>query len=199
MVNSAVRVDPVACRVGPQRGGVGRSHHRRSDLEMPAAKPPALRLLNGRGPGLDSAGRKVTIVPSTRIAPTMPKGLPREAQAEWKRVVPLLDDLDVLAGALHRGTVIRYCRAWAEYVELIENIAANGRTEWATVRDSAGRETRKRVTRPECGFLRDIRAELHKLVAELGLSPATETKAYASASLTAKSVDPVPNPFAGQS
>ncbi|WP_315770193.1 phage terminase small subunit P27 family [Rhodococcoides kroppenstedtii] len=165
---------------------------------MPApAKPTALRLLNGRGPGLDAAGRKVTVVPSKRTAPAMPKNLPREAAAEWRRVVPLLDDLDVLAGYLHRGTLIRYVRAWAEYVELTADVAANGRTEWATVRDSAGRETRKRVTRPEVAFLKDIRAELHKLVAELGLSPATEAKAYASASLTAKSVDPVPNPFAG--
>ncbi|MCZ4559892.1 phage terminase small subunit P27 family [Rhodococcus sp. IEGM 1401] len=166
---------------------------------MPApSKPAPLRLLNGRGDGLDSAGRTVVSVPSDRVPPTMPRGLPREARAEWARVVPLLDDLGVLAGELHRGVVIRYVRAWADYVELTADVAEHGRTAVAKVRDSAGNETTKRVVRPEVKMLTDTRSELHRLTTELGLSPATEAKAYASAqSNKAKETDGVPNPFAG--
>lgn len=148
-------------------------------------KPTALKLIGGRGPGQDSAGRKVVSVPSAREAPPMPKGLPREAQAEWKRVVPLLDKLHVLAGDLHRGVLVRYCTAWAEFHELRADVATQGRTEWVTVRNSAGDETTKRVVRPEVKMLAEARAEVHRLTGELGLSPATEAKAYASAQTTA--------------
>ncbi|OZD39575.1 hypothetical protein CH264_28150 [Rhodococcus sp. 06-1477-1A] len=161
------------------------------------AKPTALKLIGGRGPGQDSAGRKVVSVPSAREAPPMPKGLPREAQAEWKRVVPLLDKLRVLAGDLHRGVLVRYCTAWAEFHELRADVATQGRTEWVTVRNSAGDETTKRVVRPEVKMLAEARAEVHRLTGELGLSPATEAKAYASAQTTAAMGDGgAVNPFA---
>lgn len=130
----------------------------------------------------------------------MPRGLAREAQAEWRRVVPLLDDLGILAGDLHRGVLVRYCTAWAEYVELTADVAKHGRTAVAKVRDSAGNETTKRVARPEVKFLADVRSEVHRLTAELGLSPATEAKAYASAQATKTKADDGsrfgPNPFA---
>lgn len=130
----------------------------------------------------------------------MPKGLPPEAQREWKRIVPLLDKLGVLAGDLHRGVLIRYVRAWAEFVELSADVTEHGRTAVAKVRDSAGNETTKRVPRPEVKFLADARAEVHRLTAELGLSPATEAKAYASAQATKAKTDDSrygSNPFAG--
>ncbi|WP_424806100.1 phage terminase small subunit P27 family [Rhodococcus sp. 27YEA15] len=166
---------------------------------MPGPKPANLKLIGGRGPGKDSSGRSVVTVPSERIAPLMPKGLPREAQAEWKRVVPLLDKLEVLAGDLHRGVLIRYVRAWAEYVELTADIAKHGRTAVAKVRDSAGNETTKRVPRPEVKFLADVRAEVNRLTADLGLSPATEAKAYASAQASRTPKDFGTNPFAAGS
>lgn len=171
--------------------------YRKALAHMPTPVPAKLKLLNGRGPGKDSAGRTVVTVPTERIAPQMPKGLPREAQAEWKRVVPLLDKLEILSGDIHRGVLIRYVRAWAEYVELTADIAKNGRTAVAKVRDSAGNETTKRVARPEVKFLADVRAEVHRLTGELGLSPATEAKAYASAQATRTPKDFGTNPFAG--
>ena len=62
-----------------------------------AKRPAALRLINGRSPGRDSGGRVVepppTFIPE---APEPPEWLIGEALAEWRRIVPGLESLDLL-------------------------------------------------------------------------------------------------------
>ncbi|MFI6583552.1 hypothetical protein [Embleya sp. NPDC050493] len=63
----------------------------------PAARPAALRLVEGRSPGRDSGGRPVAPHPAyTRPPPAAPIWLPCEAAAEWRRVVPELQRLKFL-------------------------------------------------------------------------------------------------------
>ena len=65
------------------------------------AQPAALKLIGGRGNGRDSGGRVVNPGPAfRRLPPKPPTWLSREAAAEWKRVVPGLQRLDLLHGAL---------------------------------------------------------------------------------------------------
>jgi phage terminase small subunit len=79
---------------------------------MPARKPRELFLLNGRGDGRDSAGRKVPVSPKfIRQAPQPPSWLSREAKAEWRRVTPQLERLD-LVNQEDRATLAAYCETW---------------------------------------------------------------------------------------
>ncbi|MEU1159001.1 phage terminase small subunit P27 family, partial [Streptomyces sp. NPDC005918] len=61
------------------------------------AQPAALKLISGRGNGTDSGGRKVNPGPAfRRIAPNPPSWMSPEAKAEWRRVTPGLQRLDIL-------------------------------------------------------------------------------------------------------
>jgi len=72
-------------------------------------QPAALRLLNGRGPGKDSAGRTVNTGPAfVRRAPDPPSWLEGEALAEWQRIVPELERLRLLSGP-SRSSLTAYC------------------------------------------------------------------------------------------
>jgi P27 family predicted phage terminase small subunit len=48
-------------------------------------------------------------------APAAPTWLSTEAKAEWKRVVPELDELGILA-RVDRAVLAAYCDAWAKFV-----------------------------------------------------------------------------------
>ena len=47
----------------------------------------------------------------------MPRDLSPEAKAEWRRVVPEIEAMGLLA-TVDRAILIRYCTAWADWVEL---------------------------------------------------------------------------------
>lgn len=48
-------------------------------------------------------------------APRAPKELTGEARAEWRRIVPELEAVGLLAN-VDRGVLIRYCVAWQEWM-----------------------------------------------------------------------------------
>src|SRR5688572_7060759 len=58
--------------------------------------------------------------------PTMPVGLRPEAQREWRRIVPILEQLGILT-SLDRAVLVRYVTAWADWVELDGLIAQTSR------------------------------------------------------------------------
>ena len=49
--------------------------------------------------------------------PSLPRALPEEGKAEWRRVVPQLEEIGLLA-TIDRGVLIRYCQAWADWVRV---------------------------------------------------------------------------------
>lgn len=61
-----------------------------------------------------------------KARPPMPRTLPAEAKAEWRRVVPELESIGLLA-TIDRGVLIRYCVAWADWVELHGLIQQSGK------------------------------------------------------------------------
>ncbi|MGK5529351.1 phage terminase small subunit P27 family [Streptomyces sp. URMC 129] len=77
----------------------------------PIAQPDNVRALRGN-PGGRPAPNRVTATPG---APSAPAWLDREAKAEWRRVVPELDRLGVLA-KVDRGALATYCAAWSKFV-----------------------------------------------------------------------------------
>src|ERR1043165_7406112 len=93
---------------------------------MATAKPAALKLINGRGPGVDSGGRKVPETPAfKRLPPEAPDWLPDEARAEWARVVPELARLD-LVKPIDRASLTAYCLTWDRLVRAQKEIADDG-------------------------------------------------------------------------
>lgn len=134
---------------------------------MPAAKPAALKLLNGRGPGKDSAGRPVNPGPAfVRSAPDPPTWLSREAKAEWRRVVPELERLRLLS-RVTRSSLTAYCETWARFVEATRTIQREGLT--------AG-HGKIMHAHPAVGIANTAGAELRRWATEYGLTPASEQK-----------------------
>lgn len=79
----------------------------------PAPRPPALKLLNGRSEGRDSGGRKVPTPPAyKRLPPRKPTWLSSDASAEWDRVLPELERLEIVK-EMDGVSLANYCEAFA--------------------------------------------------------------------------------------
>jgi P27 family predicted phage terminase small subunit len=77
--------------------------------------PDNIRALRGN-PGGRPAPKRVTATPGV---PSAPSWMEREAKAEWRRIVPELDRLGVLA-KVDRAALTTYCSAWAKFVRAEE-------------------------------------------------------------------------------
>lgn len=136
---------------------------------MGSAQPAALKLVNGRGPGRDSGGRKVPETPGfKRLPPTAPEWLPDEARAEWERVVPELARLD-LVKPIDRAALTAYCLTWARLVQAQKEIAADGGSVLGT--NSQGR-----VRHPAVAVAEAASKELRAWAQEFGLTPSAEQR-----------------------
>lgn len=132
---------------------------------MPAAQPAALKLLTGRAPGKDTAGREVKAPPAfRRIAPKPPAWLSREAAAEWKRVTPGLTRLDLLKEE-DRAALAAYCETWATFVDAQRALTKHGLTYDAK---------QGTIARPEVAIARAAAKELRAWANQFGLTPVAE-------------------------
>lgn len=137
-------------------------------------KPAKLLLLNGRKEGQDSAGRPVPVPPAfKRAAPNPPTWLSREAKAEWKRVAPGLQQLDLIKPE-DRSTLAAYCQVWSRLVAAYRDIDKNG----TTVRNES---TRKDGTtsvwwtkNPAVAVAEQAETRLRQYANDFGLTPAGE-------------------------
>ncbi len=100
-------------------------------------------------------------------APKMPADLKGEAAAQWKRVVPEIEAMGLIA-TLDRSVLIRYCRAWADWHKidglLGDNLLVRG--------------ARNGVVRNPLWMMRsDVETTLEALEKQLGLTPAARLRA----------------------
>ena len=94
-------------------------------MASPKPRPVALKLLEGRGHGRDSGGRKVAETPLfKRVPPDAPEWLPTEARAEWDRVVPELARLE-LTKPVDRAALTAYVLTWQRLVDAQKLIVEN--------------------------------------------------------------------------
>lgn len=92
----------------------------------PAAAPAGLKLIKGRSEGRDSGGRPVAEVPKfDRSAPDAPEWLSDEARAEWDRIVPGLETLNLLKPE-DFAALVEHCETWATYLEAVKLVRENG-------------------------------------------------------------------------
>lgn len=130
-------------------------------------QPAALKLLNGRAPGKDSAGRPVNLGPAfVRRAPDPPTWLSPEAKAEWRRVVPELERLRLLSGVSRAG-LAAYCETWATFAAATRLVQVEGLTT-ATPRGPR--------PHPALAIARAAGAELRRWQVEYGMTPASEQR-----------------------
>jgi P27 family predicted phage terminase small subunit len=128
--------------------------------------------LGDRGPlPLPYARRRNKRATQGKIAvgrPPMPRDLPKEAKAEWHRIVPALENAGTLA-AIDRGVLVRYCCAWADWVELDGMIRQSGKL----IRG----QKNNLVRNPLLIVRSDVEATLSDLGKQLGLSPGARMRA----------------------
>lgn len=124
----------------------------------PAAVPDNVRELRGN-PGKRPAPRRLKLPPK---APKAPTWLPREAKAEWNRVVPGLDRMGVLA-EVDRGVLTAYCLAWHQMVEAAKKLEADG-----IVRPGRDKADAKH---PAWQVFRESATQLREFAKELYLTP----------------------------
>jgi P27 family predicted phage terminase small subunit len=110
-----------------------------------------------------NAGKRIAVA-----RPAMPRKLQGEARTEWNRVVPEIEGMGLLA-TVDRGVLIRYCRAWADWCQLDENLQATGLLV-------QGRHSGL-VRNPLWLMRSDIEATLSDLGKQLGLTPAARLRA----------------------
>lgn len=100
--------------------------------------------------------------------PAMPRELPLEAKREWKRVVPELEEMGVLA-TIDRSVLVRYCTAWSDWLELERLLQKSGKL----IRGQKGNLVRN----PLLLVRSDVEATLSDLGKQLGLTPASRLRA----------------------
>lgn len=97
--------------------------------------------------------------------PIMPRTLRAEAKLVWKRIVPKLAAMGVLA-AIDGEALARYCTMAVRYWKAERFLELNGDTY-------AARDGEKK--RPQVGIATDLNAALARIEASFGLSPSSRT------------------------
>jgi len=100
--------------------------------------------------------------------PSMPRSLAGEARAEWRRIVPELEKIGLLA-TIDRAALIRYCSAWADWCELSDLLTRSGKL----IRGQKGN-----LIRNPLWFLKqDAEQTVTDLARQLGLTPVSRLRA----------------------
>jgi P27 family predicted phage terminase small subunit len=153
-------------------------------MAAPTPRPARLRLLNGRSEGRDSGGRLVKPPPRfVREAPEKPPDwFDVEARAEWDRIVPGLEALDILKPE-DRAMLSVYCVTWSRYVAAVKQY----RTEGITLVNPGSRRVHKH---PAVGVAEVAGSQLRTFAAEFGLTPSAEQRLVVATSETDNCDDP---------
>ena len=124
------------------------------------AAPANLKILKGRSAGRDSGGRRVAHPPKfIREAPEPPDWLDAEGRAEWERITPGLERLDLLKPE-DRAMLAVFCETWSRFVAAVRQYQAEG----ATIVNPDSGNVRKH---PAVGIAEVAGAQLRAFAAEL--------------------------------
>ncbi|PAP79628.1 hypothetical protein B1759_15015 [Rubrivirga sp. SAORIC476] len=147
----------------------------------PAPKPSALKLLQGTHRKDRAAANEPT--PEVK-PPSCPTWLHKEAKREWRRIVPELVRLGLLA-EVDRAALAAYCQAYATWWRMERDIDENGDVQ---LNARSGLES----ARPQVAMRDKALDTMRRFLVEFGLTPAARTRV--SAAETPKTADT--NPFA---
>ena len=122
----------------------------------PVPLPDNVRNLRGN-PGGTPQRHRLKLPPR---APSPPSWLSREAKAEWRRVVPGLDRMGVLA-EVDRAVLSAYCDAWSRFVEAARLMP----------KDFLSSRTDREAKSPLWQIWRESATQVRELAKELYLTP----------------------------
>jgi P27 family predicted phage terminase small subunit len=147
--------------------------------------PIPLKILKGRGKGLDVAGYRIPDPPVfNRGAPDPPDWLTTTARELWDRIAPGLDRLDLLKPEDYTSFVA-YCETWSTYLEALEQVRAGG----LIVSHS---KTGMQHKNPAVSVLENAGTQLLRFAQQFGLTPSAEVALARPGKL-----DDTDDPFAG--
>lgn len=160
-------------------------------MASPKPKPPALKLIAGRGNGRDSGGRIIGDTPKfKRLPPEAPDWLPDEARAEWDRVVPELSRLELIK-PVDRSSLTAYCLAWQRLVDAHKLQTEHQIVEVEAIKDANGdvtdvvsldghgllaKNSQGLVRAPWIAIIEAASKELRAWAGEFGFTPSAENK-----------------------
>jgi len=160
-------------------------------MASPKPRPVALKLIEGRGHGTDSGGRKVAPVPLfKRLPPEAPEWLPAEAAAEWERVVPELARLE-LTKTVDRAALTAYVLTWQRLVDASRLIQEHQVVRVEAIKNSEGdvtdvvslngygllaQNSQGIVRAPWVAIAEAASKDLRAWCAEFGFTPSAESK-----------------------
>lgn len=137
-------------------GGIGSGGHNR--------KPTALKLVQGTY----RADRATPNEPTPDVeAPSCPTWLHPEAKREWRRIIPELEALGLIA-KIDRAALAAYCQAYAEWWEMERAIAEHGRVQVT--------ESGYVAQRPEVAMRNKALDTMRAFLREFGLTPVSRTR-----------------------
>jgi P27 family predicted phage terminase small subunit len=129
--------------------------------------PIPLKLLKGRGRGLDNTGSKVPAAPAfERRIPEVPAGLGDAGQDLWARIVPGLDRLGLLK-AEDFAALVALCEAWDDYRRAVDVVKADGLI-------CVNPSTKMSHVHPAQKVVETARMQVLKFAGEFGLTPRAE-------------------------
>ena len=137
----------------------------------PPRKPTKLKVLEGTFRKDRSVGNEVDPEVSS---PRCPPWLIGEARKEWKRVVPELEKLGILA-QLDLSMLVGYVLSWARLLIALDVVAEEG-DYYETETASGGRMIRRH---PASLMVDQERVQLRQFASEFGLSPAARSRVSA--------------------
>jgi len=134
----------------------------------PPPKPVALRVLHGN-PGKRPLNGK----PQPPVeAPRCPKALNPEARKVWKRIVPQLKMMGVLA-SVDRDALVAYCRTYARWKAAEDFLEKHG--EVYPIRDEGGK-VKCMMQFPQVAIARNLLQTLRAYQQEFGLTPSARSR-----------------------
>ena len=131
----------------------------------PGPKPTPTKTLQLHG-SWRAKTRKNEPKPTT-AAPSCPAHLSKEAQAEWRRIVPQLLALGLLA-KIDRAALSGYCQSWARWVEAEEEIAKTSEV----VKSPSGYP----IQNPWLSIANRALKQCGDFIREFGLSPSSRVR-----------------------
>lgn len=128
----------------------------------PPPKPTKLKIAAGN-PGKRPLNTKE---PEPEIqAPDCPAFLDATARAEWRRIVPLLLELEVLT-QIDQAALAAYCQSFSNWQ----------RAERALRKGTSYKSKGRQYPKPELKISQDERRLMHRFLTEFGLTPASRTR-----------------------
>jgi len=131
----------------------------------PPPTPRAMRVLRGN-PGKRPLHDGEPQPPRGR--PSCPAWLDREAKAEWRRTVPLLDAMGIIA-KVDRAALAAYCSIWSQWRDAEEKLRKFGPLLKPTASGYIAQS-------PLVALARSSLEAMRQFMREFGLTPASRTR-----------------------